>query len=103
MSKGWLQKAAKEGGLYAEGSNEGKKAMWRSAEAGVRSGACAAHQRGWLQPALRTLPTRSILAHLSFNARPILGAGAAANLSNADLGLADDVGAVQKRGKKRKA
>ena len=42
-------------------------------------------------------------AHLSFNARPILGAGAAANLSNADLGLADDVGAVQKRGKKRKA
>lgn len=64
---------------------------------------CAAHQRGWLQPALRTLPTRSILAHLSFNARPILGAGAAANLSNADLGLADDVGAVQKRGKKRKA
>ena len=63
---------------------------------------CAAHQRGWLQPALRTLPTRSILAHLSFNARPILGAGAAANLSNADLGLADDVGAVQKRGKKRK-
>lgn len=64
---------------------------------------CAAHQRGWLQPALRTLPTRSILAHLSFNARPILGAGAAANLTNADLGLADDVRAVEgKRGKKRK-
>ncbi len=66
---------------------------------------CAAHQRSWLQPALRTLLTRSVLAHIAYGARPIIGAAAASRLSNADLGLADDVGGDMKkgRGKKRKA
>ena len=66
---------------------------------------CASHQRSWLQPALRTLHTRSVLAHIAYGARPVLGAGAGAKMTNADLGVADDVGAVESKGKgkKRKA
>ena len=67
---------------------------------------CPAHQRSWLAPALRTLYTRSVLAHISYGARPAFGAAASSRqLSNADLGLADDVGTVEvkKKGKKRKA
>ena len=64
---------------------------------------CPVHQKSWLQPALRNLPTRSILAHISFGARPIFGAASASKLSSADLGLADDMMATdKKRGKKRK-
>ena len=66
---------------------------------------CPAHQRSWLAPALRTLYTRSVLAHISYGARPAFGAAATSRLSNADLGVADDVGTVEvkKKGKKRKA
>ena len=34
---------------------------------------CPAHQRSWLAPALRTLYTRSVLAHISYGARPAFG------------------------------
>jgi len=64
---------------------------------------CPAHQRAWLQQALRTLPTRSVLAHIACGVRPVVGAGGPSRLTNAELGLADDVGVQTKKGKKRKA
>ncbi len=65
---------------------------------------CPSHQKSWLQQALRTLPTRSVLAHISYGARPMMGASLTApTWSNAELGVADDVGVQEKKGKKRKA
>ena len=65
---------------------------------------CPQHQKSWLQQALRTLPTRSVLAHISYGARPMMGASLTApTWSNAELGVADDVGVQEKKGKKRKA
>ena len=61
---------------------------------------CAAHQRSWLQQALRNLPTRQVLAHLAYGARPVIGASS--KLSNEELGIAEEDAGPSRRGKKRK-